>query len=173
MKRLLIVFLFATMAVAQPTCKKGEYRSMDGRCLHDQTGEHHPAGDGCNTLTCMDAACRYQSETLMSCSHGDDPALIPPPKYVAPDLPLDGATSSGTFIISNPLVANLVVGHTTLFGSGDKLLEMTDEQNTVILTAYRDGHVVTVDPAKIDAAAKEFWMLMVKYMPQFCKEEKQ
>jgi hypothetical protein len=57
-----------------PLCEKGQYLTIDGRCLHDQTGESHPAGDGCNFVTCLDQNCRWTSVTLMSCSRPDDPA---------------------------------------------------------------------------------------------------
>ena len=57
-------------------CAKGEYRSMDGRCLHDQTGESRPSGDGCNSITCADPACRWAISTAMGCVHGDDPAPV-------------------------------------------------------------------------------------------------
>lgn len=60
------------------TCAKGEYLARNGQCLHDQTGESHPAGDGCNTTTCMDPACRWGNTTLMACSHPDDPADLAP-----------------------------------------------------------------------------------------------
>ena len=61
---------------ALPTkCSKGEYLSMDGRCLHDQTGESHPSGDGCNYMTCTDPACHYGVAASMDCLHGDDPPL--------------------------------------------------------------------------------------------------
>jgi hypothetical protein len=59
-----------------PDCKKDEYRSLDGRCLHNQTGEQHPAGDGCNVSTCMDDSCRMSITTAMACVHGDDPATL-------------------------------------------------------------------------------------------------
>jgi hypothetical protein len=107
----------------------------------------------------------------MACLHGDDPAPIPLSKYKAPDLSFTGTTSTAASIASGSMVSNLIVGYTTLFGSGDKLLEMKDEQGTAILTVYRDGRVVNADPTKIDAAAKDFWMLMAKYMPQFCKQD--
>jgi hypothetical protein len=57
-------------------CPKGEYRSMDGRCLYDQTGEVHPTGDGCNSSTCADPSCRLSISTAMACVHGDDPAPV-------------------------------------------------------------------------------------------------
>jgi hypothetical protein len=74
------------IVTAPPDCKKGEYRSMDGRCLHDQTGESHPYGDGCNTATCHDPACRFMSVTAMYCSHGDDPAPPPAVPYIGPPI---------------------------------------------------------------------------------------
>ncbi len=55
-------------------CAKGAYLSVDGRCLHDQSGESHPAGDGCNSATCVDSACHSQIATAIACAHGDDPA---------------------------------------------------------------------------------------------------
>jgi hypothetical protein len=71
-----------------PQCKLGEYLSIDGRCLHNQKGEVHPAGDGCNSATCMDAACHFQSQTAMACIHGDDPAFVvdaePMQQYLQP-----------------------------------------------------------------------------------------
>ena len=60
------------------TCKKGEYLARNGQCLHDRTGESSPAGDGCNTTTCMDPSCRLATTTLMACLHGDDPADLAP-----------------------------------------------------------------------------------------------
>ena len=64
--------------VVRKQCAKGEYLSQDGRCLHDQTGEHRPAGDGCNGCTCSDPACHSMVCTAMGCGHGDDPALVIP-----------------------------------------------------------------------------------------------
>jgi hypothetical protein len=75
MKCILILTLATALSAQTPkTCDKGEYLTQDGRCLHDRTGEHMPAGDGCNTMTCMSPSCRETSETAMYCSHGDDPA---------------------------------------------------------------------------------------------------
>ena len=75
---LLSIFLALPLAAQTAQCDKGEYRSVDGRCLHDQTGESHPSGDGCNSDTCMDAACRNVTRTAMYCVHGDDPAYASP-----------------------------------------------------------------------------------------------
>jgi hypothetical protein len=61
-----------------PKCITGEYLTVDGRCLHDRTGEGFKALDGCNWCTCMDANCRVSSCTLMARLHGDDPASIQP-----------------------------------------------------------------------------------------------
>jgi hypothetical protein len=72
------ILLIALLAQATPKkCAKGEYLTVDGRCLHDQTGESHPAGDGCNTITCMDPACHFESVTALYCAHPDDPASVP------------------------------------------------------------------------------------------------
>jgi hypothetical protein len=84
------LILFCAVAVCQTpvpapanvqgiACKKGEYLTVNGRCLHDQTGESHTAGDGCNTSRCMDPACRMITTTSMYCSHGDDPAILAVP----------------------------------------------------------------------------------------------
>lgn len=79
-------------------CKPGEYLSVDGRCLHDQTGEGHPAGDNCNSCSCMDAACHQEACTAMACLRGDDPAPIQPepaqtgPERVTADERKEGAT---------------------------------------------------------------------------------
>lgn len=43
-----------------------------GDWIVDHTGEHHPSGDGCNTSTCIDAACRYSVGTLVACSYHPD-----------------------------------------------------------------------------------------------------
>jgi hypothetical protein len=70
--------LILAIYLALHPCGMGQYLSIDGRCLHDQTGERHPAGDGCNTITCMDPACRYGATTAVVCLHGDDPAILVP-----------------------------------------------------------------------------------------------
>ena len=90
-----------TAKPAQPmsaACKPGEYLSVDGRCLHDQTGEGHPAADNCNSCSCMDAACHQEACTAMACLRGDDPAPIQPepaqtgPERVTADERKEGAT---------------------------------------------------------------------------------
>jgi len=71
------LLLLAAMGQAVPKhCAKGEYLSIDGRCLHDRTGEAYPAGDGCNIATCLDPACHNSFSTAMTCSHPDDPAPL-------------------------------------------------------------------------------------------------
>lgn len=37
--------------------------------IEDQTGKYYPSGDGCNTSTCMDAACRNSVSTLAACAY--------------------------------------------------------------------------------------------------------
>jgi hypothetical protein len=70
MKYLTILLGLALAATAQTVpkpCAKGEYLTVDGRCLHDRTGESSPAGDGCNTMTCWDPSCRSTSVTALYC----------------------------------------------------------------------------------------------------------
>ena len=69
---LLISLSISLMAQEGKKCDKGQYLTVDGRCLHDRTGESFK--DDCNTVTCMDANCRIMSETALACGHADDPA---------------------------------------------------------------------------------------------------
>ena len=104
----LIICLAAFPVLGQTApnpCGKGDYRSIDGRCLHDQTGEHHPAGDGCNVATCMDPACHSQSVTAMACLHGDDPvtSIVPGGENGATQTTTINTTvSTGTFAPISP-----------------------------------------------------------------------
>jgi hypothetical protein len=63
-----------TYPLAQ-SCNQGEYLSIDGRCLHDQTGKSHPSGDGRNLIICQDPACHQTSITLAYRLKPDDPAI--------------------------------------------------------------------------------------------------
>lgn len=49
-----------------------------------------------------------------------------------------------------------------------RLIEVLDKDGKVILTAYRDGHVVAADPSKIDEAAKIFWQELAKHYALMC-----
>jgi hypothetical protein len=93
----------------------------------------------------------------MACSHGDDPAIVPP-------------ISSGQLAYSTR-IGSFALGNIFVFVDGPKMIEVKDKDGAVMLTAYRDGHVEAKDPAKVDDAARQFWMLMAKYMPQFCRQE--
>ena len=73
---LLGLALAATAQTAPKQCTKGEFLTVDGRCQQDRTGESSPAGDGCNTMTCMDPSCRSTIVTALFCMHGDGQASL-------------------------------------------------------------------------------------------------
>lgn len=58
--------------VQPPKCKKGEYLSFDGRCLHDQTGETHLSEDGHHVSTCLNNSCSH----ALADSYGWGGALV-------------------------------------------------------------------------------------------------
>jgi hypothetical protein len=106
MKRILatlavIIVFTGTPSVSQTvpkTCDKGQYLTEDGRCLKDRTGESMPAGDGCNTATCMSPNCRQMAVTAMYCGRGDDPAT-PAPEKSLPSI-VGGITFTGGLTLS-------------------------------------------------------------------------
>jgi hypothetical protein len=108
---ILLLALLACPLASQTLCPKGDYLSQDGRCLHDQTGESHPVGDGCNTATCMDAACHFTTQTTLYCTQGDEP-LSPFGGSVPQLVPTQPPQPTPQQILSNdlPALGNAILG---------------------------------------------------------------
>lgn len=123
------VWLWDSQEKVKLICQNGAYLSIDGRCLHDRTGESTPSGDGCNSSTCSDPACHYQVSTAMACLRGDDPDLL-----THPTVPAGEGSNSVTFIgvDNNPLIkcrvgnGSVDRGTVCVLAEGKSLVDVVD-----------------------------------------------
>lgn len=157
-----------------------------GDWIEDQTGKSMPAGDGCNTVTCMNAACNYSSSTAMGCAYHPKSQEIWPSLHVRDDTKPES---------NSPVVPkkkdDTFKGTADICGNDGKNCLFTTSDIGTITLPMRDGHgcdwsfqwdevsqtctihisftvhdgIVTCSPVSVDQAGEKMQHLVCWYKP--------